>query len=105
SKAELENLEKKYDAVFIGIGLGKTSELNIKGEELENVIGATEFIEKLRMSHHQVTVPKKVIVLGGGNTAMDAASESARMGAEKVILSYRRSMEEMPAYGFEYDLA
>ncbi len=105
TKEELENLEKKYDAIFIGVGLGKTAELKIKGEELENVFGATEFVEKLRMNHHKTSVPKKVIVLGGGNTAMDAASESARMGAEKVILAYRRSKEEMPAYDFEYDLA
>lgn len=105
SKEEFENLEKKYDAIFIGVGLGKTSALKIRGEELENVFGATEFIERLRMNHHKISVPKKVIVLGGGNTAMDAASESARMGAEKVILTYRRSKEEMPAYDFEYDLA
>jgi glutamate synthase (NADPH/NADH) small chain len=56
------------------------------------------------MNHHKISVPKKVIVLGGGNTAMDAASETARMGAQ-VILAYRRSKEEMPAYDFEYELA
>jgi len=104
TKENISNLEKNYDAIFIGIGLGKTSELKIKGEDLENVFGATEFIEKLRMNHHKVSVPQKVVVLGGGNTAMDAASETARMGAQ-VILSYRRSKEEMPAYGFEYELA
>ena len=105
SKEELQSLEKNYDVIFLAIGLGKTSEIKIKGEELENVFGATELIEKLRMNHHIISVPKKVVVLGGGNTAMDAASESARMGAEKVILSYRRSKEEMPAYDFEYELA
>lgn len=105
SKKDIEKLEKKYDAVFIGIGLGETTELNIPGENLRNCIGATEFIEKLRMTQYQVQIGKKVIVLGGGNTAMDAASESARMGAEKVILSYRRSVEEMKAYDFEYALA
>jgi glutamate synthase (NADPH/NADH) small chain len=62
-------------------------------------------VEKLRMSHHDFSVPNKVIVLGGGNTAMDAASESSRMGAEEVILAYRRGKEEMGAYEFEYDLA
>jgi glutamate synthase (NADPH/NADH) small chain len=98
-------LQKKYDAIFLGIGLGLTSELNIPGENLTNVIGAVEFIEELKIHHHFVTVPNKVIVLGGGNTAMDAASESARMGAETVILAYRRSKEEMGAYEFEYDLA
>ena len=105
SKEDIGNLENKYDTIFIGIGLGKTSDLKIKGEDLEHVYGATEFIERLRMNHQKISVPKKIIVLGGGNTAMDAASESARMGAEKVILAYRRSKEEMPAYDFEYDLA
>ncbi len=105
NKAGIEMLEKKYDAVFIGIGLGPTSKVNIPGEHLENCFGAVEFIEQLRMNHQNVKVPKKVIVLGGGNTAMDAASESARMGAEEIILAYRRSKENMGAYDFEYDLA
>lgn len=104
-KADIEKLEQNYDAVFIGIGLGKTLELNIKGEDLQQVYGAVEWIEKLKLNHHQVSVPKKVIVLGGGNTAMDAASECARMGAESVILAYRRNKEKMGAYHFEYDLA
>lgn len=105
TKTDIEMLEKKYDTVFIGIGLGPTSGLKINGENLENCFGAVEFVEKLRMNHHAVKVPKKVIVLGGGNTAMDAASESSRMGAEEVILAYRRSKENMGAYDFEYDLA
>lgn len=105
SKEEINDIEKKYDAVFIGVGLGKTSDLKIKGEDLENVFGAVEFVEKLRMNHHNVQVPQTVIVLGGGNTAMDAAGECARMGAVTVVLAYRRSLEEMGAYGFEYDLA
>lgn len=105
SKEKLESLEKNYSAIFIGIGLGETSFANLMGEEKENCIGAVEFIEELRMEHHKVKVGKKVIVLGGGNTAMDAASESARMGAEQVTLAYRRSKDEMNAYEFEYDLA
>ncbi len=105
AKEDIEQLQRNYDAIFLGIGLGSTSELNIPGEDLENVFGAVEFIEELKIHHHFVNVPKKVIVLGGGNTAMDAASESARMGAESVILAYRRSKEEMGAYHFEYDLA
>ncbi len=105
TKSDIEELEKKYDAIVIGFGLGKTSMINIPGEDKENCFGAVEFVEKLRMNHHKTSVPKNVIVLGGGNTAMDAASESARMGAEKVILAYRRSKEDMGAYDFEYDLA
>lgn len=105
SKEDFTKLEKDYDAVFIGIGLGHTTQLKLKGEDLENCIGAVEFISELRMNHLTTKVGRKVIVLGGGNTAMDAASESARLGAEKVILAYRRSHEEKGAYEFEYDLA
>jgi len=105
AKEDIEQLQNKYDAIFLGIGLGTTSELSIPGEDLKNVFGAVEFIEEIKIHHHFVTVPNKVIVLGGGNTAMDAASESARMGAETVILAYRRSKEEMGAYAFEYELA
>jgi dihydropyrimidine dehydrogenase (NAD+) subunit PreT len=105
SRRELEALEESYDAVFLGIGLGSTNPLLLPGEERNNCVGAVEFIEQLRQQHHRTAVGRKVIVLGGGNTAMDAASESARMGAEDVILAYRRSKEEMGAYGFEYDLA
>ncbi|MBK7444450.1 MAG: FAD-dependent oxidoreductase [Ignavibacteria bacterium] len=104
-KEDFIRLEKEFDAVFIGTGLGKTNSLNISGMNLENCFGAVEFIAELKIHQHNVKVGNKVIVLGGGNTAMDAASESARMGAEKVILAYRRSNEEKGAYEFEYDLA
>ncbi|MCB2408008.1 FAD-dependent oxidoreductase [Hymenobacter lucidus] len=105
SRRELEALEESYDAIFLGVGLGQTNALLLPGEERANCVGAVEFIEQLRMQHHRTAVGRKVIVLGGGNTAMDAASESARMGAEDVILAYRRGKEEMGAYDFEYDLA
>ncbi|MBU2996668.1 NAD(P)-dependent oxidoreductase [Cellulophaga baltica] len=105
NKAQLELLERTHDAIFLGLGIGATAGLNMEGENLENVIGAVEFVEDLRMQHHLIEVPKKVIVLGGGNTAMDAASETARLGAEKVYLAYRRAKEDMGAYSFEYDLA
>lgn len=105
SSEDLMTLESEYDAIFIGIGLGKTSSLNLTGEDLENCFGATELIQDLRKGHHKVNFEPKVIVLGGGNTAMDAASESARMGADKVILAYRRASGSMGAYDFEFDLA
>jgi len=95
-------LEANYDAVFLGIGLGPTATLRIAGEEKRNVIGAVEFIETIRMRKHLILVPPRVVVLGGGNTALDAASESARMGAHKVTLAYRRSKEDMGGYAFEY---
>lgn len=105
SKKQLQDIENEYDAIFIGVGLGATRYLGLDGEDKENVIGAVEFVEELRMKHHKLNVPKKVVVLGGGNTAMDAASEAARMGAQKTILTYRNSKDKMGAYGFEYDLA
>ncbi|WP_345121751.1 FAD-dependent oxidoreductase [Hymenobacter antarcticus] len=105
SREELAGLENKYDAIFLGIGLGKTNELGLPGEDKINCTGAVEFISELRQYHHEVAVGRKVIVLGGGNTAMDAASESSRLGADNVILAYRRAKEEMGAYDFEYDLA
>jgi dihydropyrimidine dehydrogenase (NAD+) subunit PreT len=105
TKEDIDRLEKEYSVILIATGLGPTSKLRIKGEELENCFGAVEFVEKLRVQHSAVKVPSRVIVLGGGNTAMDAASESARMGAKEVFLCYRRSKESMGAYEFEYDLA
>ena len=105
SKEQLSELEQDYDALFLGVGLGRTSHLNMPGEDKTNVFGAVEFIEELRENHHKTEVPDSVIVIGGGNTAMDAASESARLGAKEVILVYRNSKESMGAYGFEYDLA
>lgn len=103
--AKLKELEAGYDAIFLGIGLGETWEPEMPGVGLEGVVGATEFIEELRMQHAGVEVPSEVVVIGGGNTAMDAASETARMGAVNVTLAYRRGKEEMGAYEFEYDLA
>ena len=94
-----------YDAVFLGIGLGDTRSIGVPGENKKGCTGATEFIEELRMEHAEVKVPNNVVVIGGGNTAMDAASESARLGAENVTLAYRRPKSGMGAYEFEYDLA
>jgi len=105
SKKDINHLEESYDAIFVGVGLGKTATLSLEGEDKEGVVGAVEFIEELRMKQHQVKIPAKVVVIGGGNTAMDAASESARMGARKTVLAYRNSKTKMGAYGFEYDLA
>ncbi len=105
TKKEIETLEAKYDAIFLGIGLGNSAEIKIKGEDKFECMGATEFIEQIKTKPIVEPIAKRVIVLGGGNTAMDAASESARLGAEKVIVAYRRSESEMKAYYFEYDLA
>ncbi len=105
TEEDITMLEKEFDAVFLGIGLGNTRSLNIPGEDLANCIGATEFIEQVKINPLGIETACRTIVVGGGNTAMDAASESARLGVEEVLLAYRRSKEEMRAYDFEYDLA
>lgn len=103
--ADLEKLEAGYDAIFLGIGLGATSPLGIPGQDKSGVMGALEFVEALRTLHHRTPVGNNVVVLGGGNTAMDAASECCRMGAASVTIAYRRGPEEMGAYPFEFELA
>jgi glutamate synthase (NADPH/NADH) small chain len=105
SKEQLTDMENNYDAIFVGVGLGPTAYRNIPGEDKQEVHGAVEFVEDLRMNHHNTMVGDRVVVLGAGNTAMDVASESARMGASEVVLTYRGSKEKLGAYGFEYDLA
>jgi len=105
SKEQLSDLETNYDAIFLGVGIGPTRSLELPGEEKANVVGAVEFIEQLRDQHEAMNVPENIVVIGGGNTAMDAASQSARLGAKKVTLAYRRDKGSMGAYGFEYKLA
>ncbi len=105
SEDDIKTLEKDYDAIFLGVGIGATAKLQLPGENLDNVVGAVEFIEEVRMEHHNIKIPERVVVIGGGNTAMDAASQSARLGANNVVLAYRRSKDRMGAYGFEYKLA
>ncbi len=104
SKEQLSELEKNYAAILLGVGMGGTHKLGITGEDLPNCIGATEFIEQFKFEPLTTFVGKNVLVVGGGNTAMDAASEAARMGAN-VKLIYRRNKAGMGAYTFEWDLA
>lgn len=105
TKEQIAALERDYAAILLGVGLGPTQALNLEGEGLAGCIGATEFIEQVKLMPLALEVGRRVIVIGGGNTAMDAASESARLGAEAVTVAYRRSKEEMRAYAFEYGLA
>lgn len=99
-------LEQEYDFIFLGVGVSDSRKLGIPGEEKDGVVGATEWIEELRKKPlHQTQVGPKVIVVGAGNTAIDAATEAARLGAREVTIVYRRGKDEMPAYEFEYELA
>jgi glutamate synthase (NADPH/NADH) small chain len=102
----LEKLQKKYDAVYLGIGVGLTRNLGIKGEELEGVVDAIDFIYTLRdKGYSSVSVGDKVAVIGLGMTAIDAATQAKRLGASEVTIVYRRTHAEMPCTQHEMDIA
>jgi dihydropyrimidine dehydrogenase (NAD+) subunit PreT len=98
----IEDLERQFDFLFIGVGLGAMERLGIPGEDAQGVIDALRFIERYK-TLPDFQVARRVIVIGGGNTAIDAANAAVRLGAEEVHLFYRRTEKEMPAFPFEYD--
>jgi dihydropyrimidine dehydrogenase (NAD+) subunit PreT len=102
----VEKLLEKFDAVFVGVGLGGTKRLGIPGEELPGVIDALSFIEHLKTHpYHETPVGRQVVVIGAGNTAIDAVTQAKRLGAASATIVYRRGEAEMPAYHYEYELA
>jgi dihydropyrimidine dehydrogenase (NAD+) subunit PreT len=100
----LAELERKHDAVFLGIGLGAIHRLGIAGEQLAGVTNALDLIAGYK-SGERTTVPARVVVVGAGNTAIDAAIASVRLGATDVHIVYRRGPEQMSAFTFEYEHA
>lgn len=104
---DLAGLQANYDAVFLSIGLAGVNALNVGGEDLEGVQDAVDFIAGLRQSATKSDVPvgRRVVVLGGGMTAIDAAIQSKLLGAEEVTICYRRGKEHMNASEYEQDLA
>ncbi len=103
----LADLQAKYDAVFLAIGLAGVNALNVDGEILAGVADAVDFIADLRQSRTKSDIPvgRRVVVLGGGMTAIDAAIQSKLLGAEEVTICYRRGKEHMNASEYEQDLA
>jgi glutamate synthase (NADPH/NADH) small chain len=100
----LAKLEQHYDAIFLGIGLGAMRKLGIPGEDHPAVVDALEFIERYK-TRGILAVGRRVVVVGAGNTAIDAARAARRLGAEVVQILYRRDREHMAAFSFEYDQA
>ena len=98
----LDELEREFAFLFLGLGLGAMERLSIPGEDAPGVIDALRFIERYKTSP-DFRVGRRVIVIGGGNTAIDAANAAKRLGAEDVHLFYRRTAKEMPAFPFEFD--
>jgi len=99
-------LQRDYDAVFVAIGLGGTRGLRIPGERLPGVVDALTFIETLKTRPAaQVQVGRDVVVIGAGNTAIDAVTQAKRLGAASSTIVYRRGEADMPCYDYEYELA
>jgi dihydropyrimidine dehydrogenase (NAD+) subunit PreT len=106
SDVTFAQLEKDFDAIFIGVGLGETGALKIPGEDLQGVFGAMQFIEPTKVRPFaQLAIGRRVACIGAGNTAIDVVTAAKRLGAETVHLIYRRSEQDMPAFRYEYDLA
>jgi glutamate synthase (NADPH/NADH) small chain len=100
---ELDHLDAA-DAVFLGIGMGADADVRYPGDDLPGVWRSLPFIEALKTGSPPA-VGRDVIVIGGGNTAVDVAREAVRLGAERVTMVYRRTRAEMPAYAYEVDEA
>ncbi|MEO9338174.1 NAD(P)-dependent oxidoreductase [Mesorhizobium sp. SB112] len=103
----LSDLVGSYDAVFLGMGLSGVNALRADGEDADGVDNAVAFISVLRQSHDLGSLPvgRRVVVIGGGMTAIDAAVQSKLLGAEEVTICYRRGQEHMNASEYEQDLA
>ncbi|MCK5670993.1 FAD-dependent oxidoreductase, partial [Candidatus Bathyarchaeota archaeon] len=94
---DLDELMKGYDAGFLAIGADKCNSLRCEGEDSEGVLNFIDFLTAVNVRDETPDIGNKVIVIGGGNSAMDAARTAKRLGAEDVTVFYRRTQSEMPA--------
>jgi dihydropyrimidine dehydrogenase (NAD+) subunit PreT len=106
-KLKLKDLQSQFDAVFLGIGLQGVNDLGIKNDDAEGIADAVDYISDLRQAKDvsKLKVGRRVVVIGGGMTAIDVAVQSKLLGAEDVTVLYRRGKEHMKASVFEQDLA
>jgi NADH-quinone oxidoreductase subunit F len=96
--------EKGYEAIFIGVGTPKGLTLNLPGTDAEGVVDALNFLRTYNL-RGSVPIKKSIVVIGGGNAAIDAARTAIRLGAEEVRIIYRRTQDEMPAWAEEIEHA
>jgi dihydropyrimidine dehydrogenase (NAD+) subunit PreT len=103
----LAELRQHYDAVFLGFGLAGVNGLGLDGEKLEGVANAVDYIAQLRQTPDKAKLPvgRRVVVIGGGMTAIDIAVQSKALGADEVTLVYRRGQEHMKASRYEQEFA
>jgi glutamate synthase (NADPH/NADH) small chain len=104
---QLADLHARYDAVFLGLGLSTSRELGLTGENAPGLMAAVDYIAALRQAEDlaALPVPRRAIVIGAGNTAIDMAVQLKRLGAEEVTLVYRRGFDAMSATGHEIEIA
>lgn len=104
---ELATLHKQYDSIFLGLGLGASRALGLTGEDAPGLMPAVDYIKTLRQADDlgSLAVAKRCIVIGAGNTAIDMATQMARLGASEVTLVYRRGVEAMSATDHEQEIA
>lgn len=102
----LARMEREYDAVFLGVGLGAMQKLEIEGATVAStaIVDALEFIAGYKTGE-RLSVAQRVVVIGAGNTAIDAAVAAKRLGADEVTILYRRQRENISAFDFEYEHA
>jgi NADH-quinone oxidoreductase subunit F len=99
-----DTLNKNFDMIYLAVGAQKSGPLNIPGEDAEGVLGAVEFLKDYNLGK-EVKIGKHVAVIGGGNSAIDAARTAIRLGAKKVAIYYRRERKDMPAQEWEIKAA
>lgn len=105
-RVAFEDLQRDHDAIFLAVGLGETNRLNVPGEDLKGVYDALHFIERIKSRKwKEVPLGETIVVIGAGNTAIDAVTQAKRLGAKRVILVYRRTEKDASAYHYELELA
>jgi len=101
----LDALEREFDAVFVGVGLGADSRLGVPGEELAGVHGAVAWIESMKLGRVDLAAIRRAAVIGGGNTAIDVVREVAGLGIPHVEMIYRGTRDGMSGYAHEWTAA
>ncbi len=104
---KLGDLRGAYDAVFLGLGMGAVNALGLEGEDLDGAVDAVDFIAELRQAKDPSKIPvgRRIVVIGGGMTAIDIAVQTKLLGADEVTLVYRRGQAQMKASAYEQELA
>lgn len=104
---QLADLHARFDAVFLGLGLNASRRLGLVGEDAPGLMAATDYIAALRQTGDlsSLPVPRRAVVIGAGNTAVDMAVQIRRLGADEVTLVYRRGLDAMSATGHEIEIA